>query len=217
MTMKSSQIVLLGSDSVGKTSIIIRYIENTFHFNYLSTIGIDFKTKIIKMENGEQIKLIITDTPGQERINSINKNYCHMAHGIIIVYDITRSDSFKDARNWIYYIRNNISTKVPILLVGNKIDIEEHRNVSIEEGKNMAEEHELIFLECSARTWANVDSIFQKLADTIYKNYHNYVEKRKEHKAYNGLYEEILKSKKIVKINLNKLNKYISFWYNLLF
>ena len=167
-----AHIVTLGNGQVGKTSIILRYIDDRFSANYLSTIGIDSKIKKIKMPNGEQIKVKISDTAGQERFRSIASNYLKKANGILLVYDITCHESFSDINKWLQEINKNESTK-PMVLIGNKSDLEEKREVPKEEGmgyaKNVAKN--IPFYETSCKTGDNVDKAIMDLVNQIYNKY----------------------------------------------
>ena len=167
-----AHIVTLGNGQVGKTSIILRYIDDRFSLNYLSTIGIDSKIKKIIMPNGEQIKVKISDTAGQERFRSIASNYLKKANGILLVYDITCHESFSDINKWLQEINKNESTK-PMVLIGNKSDLEEKREVPKEEGmgyaKNVAKN--IPFYETSCKTGDNVDKAIMDLVNQIYNKY----------------------------------------------
>ena len=167
-----AHIVTLGNGQVGKTSIILRYIDDRFSANYLSTIGIDSKIKKIKMPNGEQIKVKISDTAGQERFRSIASNYLKKANGILLVYDITCHESFSDINKWLQEINKNESTK-PMVLIGNKSDLEDKREVPKEEGmgyaKNVAKN--IPFYETSCKTGDNVDKAIMDLVNQIYNKY----------------------------------------------
>ena len=122
MNKKANQIdiIFVGSEADGKTSIILRYMDNTFTENYLSTLGIDSKLKKVKMENGSEVKVKIIDTAGQERYRNIAKNPIKKANCIIVIYDITDKSSFAVADSWLNEIINDSSSKEkPIFLVGN--------------------------------------------------------------------------------------------------
>ena len=167
-----AHIVTLGNGQVGKTSIILRYIDDRFSTNYLSTIGIDSKIKKISMPNGEQIKVKISDTAGQERFRSIASNYLKKANGILLVYDITCHDSFSDINKWLQEININECTK-PMVLIGNKSDLNDNREVPKEEGmafaKNVAKN--IPFYETSCKTGENVDKAIMNLVNQIYNKY----------------------------------------------
>ena len=165
------KILLLGDSSVGKTCFLMRYTDNTFQEIHMSTIGLDYKLKNVQLDDGKMVKIQIWDTAGQDRFRSITKNYYKGAHGIILIYDITNKKSFENVRTWINQIKEEVSEKVSIILVGNKIDDEEHRAVQTEEGKNLAKELGLMFFECSAKSGVNIDSTFNELVKKTVENY----------------------------------------------
>ena len=138
------KILLLGDSSVGKTCFLMRYVDNTFQEIHMSTIGLDYKLKTVQLEDGKMVKIQIWDTAGQDRFRSITKNYYKGAHGIVLIYDVTNKKSFENVSNWINQIREEVSDKVTIVLVGNKIDEEEKRVVTTEQGKKMADDFKLM-------------------------------------------------------------------------
>ncbi len=165
------KILLLGDSSVGKTCFLMRYTDNTFQEIHMSTIGLDYKLKNVQLDDGKMVKIQIWDTAGQDRFRSITKNYYKGAHGIILIYDITNQKTFENVKNWINQIKEEVSNKVTIILVGNKIDDEDHRVVSTEEGEKMAKEFGLMFFECSAKSGVNIDSTFNELVKKTVENY----------------------------------------------
>ncbi len=165
------KILLLGDSSVGKTCFLMRYVDNTFQEIHMSTIGLDYKLKTVQLEDGKMVKIQIWDTAGQDRFRSITKNYYKGAHGIVLIYDVTNKKSFENVSNWINQIREEVSDKVTIVLVGNKIDEEEKRVVTTEQGKKMADDFKLMFFECSAKTGVNIDSTFNELVKKTLENY----------------------------------------------
>ena len=170
-----AHLVSLGDGQVGKTSIILRYIDNTFTLNYLSTIGIDVKIKKVTLANGEEIKVKISDTAGQERFKSIASNYTKKADGVILVYDITSQKSFMDVDNWFAEINKGENTK-PIILIGNKSDMNENRQVSTEDGQNLAKnsggpKNDIHFYETSCKTGDNIDEAIMDLVNQIYNRF----------------------------------------------
>ena len=198
-----NRIILLGDEASGKSSFILRYIDNSFSVNYLSTYGIDTKLKLVKLENGEEIKLMLTDTPGQERFKSLAYNFIKKCDGIILLYDITDISSFEGAKEWLKYLRNEYRNSKPIILVGNKIDLIEKREVDKEEGENFAKENDLKFYECSSKTGENVEESVNDLVKTIY----DLIEFNKK-----LLREKIkMEEEESAKKKLNILSKYISF------
>jgi len=139
------KVLILGDPSVGKSCFLIRYTEDTFQDVYLSTIGMDCKYKKVDLENGESIRLQLWDTAGQDRFRSITRNLYKGAAGIILIYDVTNRKTFESIKNWVESIRAEVSNKVVIVLVGNKIDKKEQIDVKTEEGDNLAEEFNLPF------------------------------------------------------------------------
>ena len=165
------KILLLGDSSVGKTCFLMRYTDNTFQEIHMSTIGLDYKLKNVQLDDGKMVKIQIWDTAGQDRFRSITKNYYKGAHGIILIYDITNQKTFENVKNWINQIKEEVSNKVTIILVGNKIDDADHRVVSTEQGEKMAKDFGLMFFECSAKSGVNIDSTFNELVKKTVENY----------------------------------------------
>ena len=162
------KLLIIGESGVGKTCLLLRFTDDSFTANHLTTIGIDFKIKIINLEN-KMIKLQIWDTAGQERFRTITKTYYKGAHGIILTYDVTDETSFKNIKNWIKQIEQNAQNNVCKVLVGNKCD-KPDRKVSEEEGKALAGEYKMSFFETSAKTNQNVNETFNFLTKEILKN-----------------------------------------------
>ena len=152
------KLLIIGESGVGKTCLLLRFTDDSFTANHLTTIGIDFKIKIINLEE-KQIKLQIWDTAGQERFRTITKTYYKGAHGIILTYDVTDENSFKNIRNWVKQIEQNAQTNVCKVLVGNKCDRED-RKISYEEGAKLASEFKMQFFETSAKSNYNVNETF---------------------------------------------------------
>jgi Ras-related protein Rab-8A len=152
------KLLIIGESGVGKTCLLLRFTDDSFTANHLTTIGIDFKIKIINLEE-KLIKLQIWDTAGQERFRTITKTYYKGAHGIILTYDVTDENSFKNIRNWVKQIEQNAQNNVCKVLVGNKCDRED-RKVSYEDGSKLAKEFNMQFFETSAKTNYNVNETF---------------------------------------------------------
>ena len=127
------KILLIGNSGVGKSCLLMRYVENNFTTNFFNTIGVDFKMKTIPIADKE-VKLQIWDTAGQERFRTITCNYYRGAHGVVIVYDITDRESFESVKNWMVEIEKYAQENVNKLLIGNKCDLTAKRQVSPEEG-----------------------------------------------------------------------------------
>ena len=132
----SYKILLLGNTFVGKSSILIKYSDDYFPENYIATVGLDYRLKHFDLPNGQKGKIQIWDTAGQDRFKSITKNYYNNSNGIILVYSVIDKKSFDDISNWIEEIKEQTKDDIIIFLVGNKIDLNEKRVISIKEGKN---------------------------------------------------------------------------------
>jgi small GTP-binding protein len=172
--MFEASLITLGDGQVGKTSLIYRYIDDTFTFDYLSTIGIDSKKKIIKLENNEQIKVKIFDTAGQERFRSITSNYIKKANGILLIYSVDNPKSFENIETWYQSISEDENkNKLPVVLIGNKSDLEEKRQISKETGIDLAEKFgiENHFYETSCKTGENVEKAINDLVNQIYEKF----------------------------------------------
>ena len=172
------KIVLIGDSGVGKTNILSRYINNEFSLATQSTVGVEFGSKIIK-KNGKVIKLQIWDTAGQERYKSITSAYYKGSKGAFVVYDITRKTTYDNIDKWIGELKTNGSEDVLIMLVGNKSDLEDKREVITEEVEKKAQEQKLAFCETSALNGKNVEYAFENLINEILKK----VEKDKINEA----------------------------------
>ena len=163
------RIMLLGDSNVGKTSILKRYCKNQFSESYISSVGIDFETKYIKVDE-KTINLQIWDTAGQERYKVISKNYYNKSDGFIIVYDITNKSSFDSIVNWVEDIKELASNDNKNIILGNKCDLESERKINKEEGDNLAKKYNCQFFEVSAQNGKNIDKSF--LCIVIYQNGH---------------------------------------------
>lgn len=167
------KILLLGDWAVGKTCFLMRYTENTFTEMHLTTVGLDYKLKTVKLDNDKTVKVQIWDTAGQERYKTITKSYIKGANGIILIYDITKEKTFEGIKNWIKQIKDTVSSRVCVALVGNKIDQEKDRKVPKEEGEKLSEELNYPFYEASAKEGINIDECFDNLVKQIDINYAN--------------------------------------------
>ena len=162
------KVLLLGDSSVGKTCFLLRYCDRTFQEAHLSTIGLDYRLKTMTLENNKNIKLQIWDTAGQDRFRALTKNYYKGANGIILIYDISTTQTFENVKVWINQIKEEANANVIIYLVGNKIDLpKDKRTVSEEEGQKLADEYKFLFKEASAKEGTNVNEIFQELVEKI--------------------------------------------------
>ena len=165
------KLLIIGDSAVGKTSMLLKYTDNFFPESHLATIGVEFKTKDIEYK-GYKIELQVWDTAGQERFKSITKSFFRNTNGIIFVYDITKKVTFKNLKDWIGDSEANDSGFKRIL-VGNKIDLQNKRQVKIEEAKEMAVKKNMEVMETSAKTGANINKVFMKMVELILENKSN--------------------------------------------
>lgn len=165
---ESFKILVLGEGQVGKTCMLLRYIEDSFTNNHMMTIGIDFKIKILKIGD-KLIKLQIYDTAGQERFKTITKTFYKGAQGIVLAFDLSTYSTFRNMDNWIKQIQSCAQKNVSIVLVGNKCDIA-NRNVTQKEATNFASDNGLTYFETSAKTGHNINEVFEFLTKEIIKN-----------------------------------------------
>ena len=157
------KVLLLGNSDVGKSSLILRYVDQVWSDTFVPTIGVDFKVKTLEIEN-KQIKMQIWDTAGQERFRNVISSYFRGSHGIFLIYDITNRDSFKNLENWLIEIEKNASQNVLKILIGNKNDLVDDREVQVEEGQAFANRNGMKFIETSAKMNTNVNEAFETLA-----------------------------------------------------
>ena len=161
------KLILVGDSYVGKTNILSKYIKNEFNQNTKSTVGVEFGTKILKIED-KIIKAQVWDTAGQERYKSITSTYYKGAKGAFIVYDITNRETFESVDKWIQDLNMNSDKNVTLLLIGNKKDLVDKRDVTKEEGEEKAKSFGLAFLETSALTGENIDKVFDYMLKEVY-------------------------------------------------
>ncbi|MBN1329222.1 MAG: GTP-binding protein [Candidatus Heimdallarchaeota archaeon] len=162
------KVIIVGAGKVGKTSLTIRFAEDRFRESYLPTLGVDFMTKNLTINN-KQIKLQLWDTGGQEFVMSLLPFYFQGAMGGVLVYDITNRNSFNSLDYWLKQIRQNAGN-IPVVLAGNKYDIADQRKISTEEAQAFAIEKKLIYLETSAKTGVSVPDLFEGLVKVIMNN-----------------------------------------------
>ena len=162
------KVLLIGNSSVGKSSLLLRFVDNQWNDLFVPTIGVDFKIRTMEIDN-KNVKLQIWDTAGQERFKNITASYYRGAHGIFVVYDISDTESFKNINNWLIEIEKNANKNVYKILVGNKCDLEDKRTVSYQQGKELAETYGMQFIETSAKSNTNVDEGFHLLGREVMK------------------------------------------------
>eukprot|EP01089_Gocevia_fonbrunei_P017218 TRINITY_DN5512_c0_g1_i2.p1 TRINITY_DN5512_c0_g1~~TRINITY_DN5512_c0_g1_i2.p1 ORF type:complete len:204 (+),score=44.70 TRINITY_DN5512_c0_g1_i2:111-722(+) len=160
------KLVFLGNQSVGKTSIITRFMYDTFDSTYQATIGIDFLSKTMYLED-RTIRLQLWDTAGQERFRSLIPSYIRDSSVAVVVYDITNRQSFLDTGKWVGDVRAERGDDVVIMMVGNKTDLGDKRSVALEEGQAKAKEYGAMFIESSAKADSNIKPLFQQIATAL--------------------------------------------------
>ena len=166
------KILLLGDSGVGKSSLLLRYTKNEFISDMRSTIGVEFALKYITIDN-YQLKIQIWDTAGMERYRSITNAYYKGAKGVIVLYDICRKKSFENVDKWIDDFKSKADDDAVIILIGNKSDLDDKREVSKEEGESKAQMNKFAFMETSAKENNNVQKAFETLFSEIVKIYKN--------------------------------------------
>jgi small GTP-binding protein len=168
---KTCQLLIIGDSSVGKTSIISRYANGTFKEEYLATVGLDYYTKDEIIDN-KTIQIKLWDTAGQERFKALTQNYFRNAEGVLLVYDVTSTESFENLKYWISSIKDNMEQKnmhIPLIIIGNKIDMEDAREISIENAEKFAGENNYKYFETSAKTGVGVDDAIRDLVNQVLK------------------------------------------------
>lgn len=164
--LRKFKLVFLGEQSVGKTSLITRFMYDSFDSTYQATIGIDFLSKTMYLED-RTVRLQIWDTAGQERFRSLIPSYIRDSSAAIVVYDITNTNSFAQVDKWIEDVRAERGDDVVIMLVGNKTDLTDKRRISMEQGEKKAKELGVIFIESSAKTAHNVKQLFRRISASL--------------------------------------------------
>ncbi len=160
------RFIIVGDMAVGKSCLLLQFTDHKFRHQHELTIGVEFGGKTIEVKN-KNVKIQIWDTAGQEAFQAITRTYYKGAIGAFLVYDITRKDTFEHITKWLNEVKANGSKDIFCILIGNKKDLEEQRQVKYEEGKKLAEENNLLFLETSAKTAENVQEAFAISAEKI--------------------------------------------------
>ena len=168
------KLAIIGDSNVGKSNFLFKFIEGQFSPLHVATIGFDYKSRIVTLpESKKKVKLQIWDTAGQEKYMSINKNLFQRVQGVILMYDITKHETFEHLDTWLNLIKQ-MTNDIPIVLVGNKLDqedsIENGRAVEYTEGEDFARENNFEFFETSALDGTNVDKIFSTIAEKVLKS-----------------------------------------------
>jgi small GTP-binding protein len=160
------KFIIVGSSGVGKTAILKRLVEDTFSEESIATIGVEFDSTILMVDD-RKVKLQIWDTAGQERFRSIAKAYYRNAVGVIVVYDLTDRKSFDELAGWLTDIHTLCDANAVVQLIGNKADLNDHRVVSVSEAEDFARHHHIKYIETSAKVGANVREVFMSVAATV--------------------------------------------------
>ena len=166
---KTCQLLIIGDSSVGKTSLITRYANGTFKEEYLATVGIDYFTKE-EIINNQTIQVKLWDTAGQERFKSLTQNYFRNAQGVLLTFDVTNSESFDNLKDWINSIKKNMEGNnvfIPLIIIGNKIDMEDSREIQKEDAQKFATENKYKYFETSAKTGEGVDDAIRDLVNQV--------------------------------------------------
>ena len=166
-TCYNGNIILLGSSSVGKSNMMNQFLRGQFEEVYLATIGINCLNKLFIFD-GKKVKINYYDTAGQERYNSLNLTFLRKADGVILVYDITSQESFRKIDFWIQELHNKNKDSKVLMLVGNKTDLDNEREVSFQQGEKKANEIGCPFMETSAKTNHNIKECFEKASRILY-------------------------------------------------
>ncbi|KAI8993684.1 ras family-domain-containing protein [Pilobolus umbonatus] len=166
------KFIIIGDTGVGKSCILLQFTDNRFMAAHDLTIGVGFGARFITV-NDQQIKLQIWDTAGQESFRSITKSYYRGAAGALLVYDITRRETFENLPAWLADVRQCANPNTAIMLIGNKSDLDSNRKVSREEAEKFAQDNDLFFLETSAKSANNIEEAFVKTVEAIQKKIQN--------------------------------------------
>lgn len=165
------KLIVVGDQATGKSCILNRFVNDTFDEHYQATIGLDFQSKNVKI-NDQDVRLILYDTAGQEKFRSLIPMYIREAQIILMIYDITRKESFESMPKWFDDVSDVKTTDAVYALIGNKTDLESERKVSKEEGQKFAEEKNMIFAEVSAKSGDGFEDLFnEQLYSVVYKKF----------------------------------------------
>jgi len=164
--LKKFKLVFLGEQSVGKTSLITRFMYDTFDNTYQATIGIDFLSKTMYLDD-RTVRLQLWDTAGQERFRSLIPSYIRDSSVAVVVYDVTNAKTFEQTRKWVDDVRSERGNDVIIVLVGNKTDLSDKRQVTEQQGADEAKRNGLMFVETSAKVGHNVKVLFKRIAQAL--------------------------------------------------
>ncbi len=174
------KLIVVGNQGTGKSCLLNRFVNETFEENYQATIGLDFQSKNVTIHD-QDVRLILYDTAGQEKFRSLIPMYIREAQIILLIYDISDRDSFDSMPKWIEEVLDVKNSEAVFALIGNKVDLENERKVSFEEGKKFAEEKSFLFQEVSAKNGKNFETLFEKqIFDEVYKKFKSEFDKREK-------------------------------------
>jgi len=162
------KLLIIGDSGVGKSSLLLRFADNTFTGSYITTIGVDFKIRTIEAD-GEKVKLQIWDTAGQERFRTITSTYYRGTHGVIVVYDVTNGETFANVKRWLHEIDQNCDL-VNRILVGNKSDDPNRKVVLTEDAQRFADQMNIQLFETSAKDNINVEEMFTAITKMVLRS-----------------------------------------------
>ena len=171
--------IVVGNAFVGKSNIIYRFVQGKFNENYKATINLDFSYKNLKI--GDKIyRVQLWDTVGQEEFQSISRGYYKSGVCALVVYDITNRESFNNVSTWVEECKNNGPSTISLVLVGNKIDLEDKRQITYDEGEEYANQNNMLFFETSALNGSNIDKMFNDTVESIIRKIENNYYKDKD-------------------------------------
>ncbi len=172
MAELSFKVIVIGPAAVGKSSLIRRFIEDKFTLTYKFTIGVDFSTKIIEYAPGKKARATIWDIGGQDRFKTLRRNFYEGTHGAIVVFDLSRAQTFSKMKEWVSDMNQLLEEKVPLVILGNKVDLipEIGDVIDKEEPKLYADKMDSTYIETSAKSGENIQKAFVELTKKIIKN-----------------------------------------------
>ena len=179
---KTCSILLLGDTCVGKTCLISRYANGVFKEEYITTVGVDYVSKQ-EIINGQNINVKLWDTAGQERFKALTPSYLRGAEGIVLVYDVTNAETFESLKFWIDSLKSSLGEdSLPTIIDGNKVDLDD-RDISKEDAKKFAQEHNYKYFETSAKSGVGVDELFREIVNQILEKKDKTDEVKEERKS----------------------------------
>ncbi|MFW9969544.1 MAG: Rab family GTPase [Candidatus Odinarchaeota archaeon] len=163
------KVIVIGPGGVGKSSLIRRFVENKFTFNYKFTIGVEISSKMVEYEKGSSARLTIWDIGGQDRFKVVRHNFYEGTHGALVVFDISRAETFLNMQEWISDMKNILEKDVPFIILGNKSDLisEIGESINVSEPKQFAGKADSKYIETSAKSGNNVEEAFAELTKRI--------------------------------------------------